>query len=287
MSQAPRLLIAASCAALCACSPRVMAVRTISPILERGAQAFYEEGDPEFAREAMASQLKLLEALLKNDPESPGLLEMAAQGFNGYSFLFLDDAQPDRARQFYLRGRDFGLRMLARNPDLKGVNDMTQARLDEALLKARSGDVPGLFWTAYGWAGWINLSKDSPDAVAGLPKVAAVMRRVQELQPGYYYGGAEIFLGSYYASLPKILGGDPAKSKIHFEAALKASGGKFLLTKTLFAQYYAVAAQDQAMFKQLNEEVLAAGDVLPEARLANEVAKMKSKKLLEKTNELF
>ena len=45
---------------------------------------------------------------------------------------------------------------------------------------------------------------------------------------------------------------------------------------------------DEELFKRLLTEVLdAPADALPEARLANEVAKRKAKALLEKTDDLF
>ncbi|MBI4425370.1 MAG: hypothetical protein HY554_16695, partial [Elusimicrobia bacterium] len=156
-----------------------------------------------------------------------------------------------------------------------------------ALAQARPADAGALFWAGYGWAGWINLSKDSPDAVADLPKVVAVMERVQELSPGFYFGGPDLFLGSYYAIRPRLLGGDPAKSKAHFEAALRLSAGRFLMAKVLYAQYYAVAAQDPELFRQVLGETLEASPDLPHARLANAVAKLKAKRLMERTDELF
>lgn len=274
-------------AALTACSPRTVAVRTTASLLDHGAQAFYEEPDPELAREAMASQLKLLEVLLKNEPNNPTLLELAAQGFGGYAFLFIEDAQPDRAREFYLRGRGYGLALLARHKEFKGIEALPLSHLEPALKSAKPADAPALFWSAYNWGGWINLSKDSPDAIAGLPKVAAIMRRVQELSPGYYHGGPNLFLGTYYSALPRMLGGDPAKSKQYFEAAIKDSQGHFLMAKVLYAKYYAVAIQNRAIFTNLNAEVISVIDVTPDVRLANEVAKLKAQRLLKKIDELF
>src|SRR5271169_4675665 len=86
-----------------ACSPRIIAVRTTASLMEYGAQAFYEEPDPQLAKEAMASQIKLLEAFIKNEPDNTTLLVLAAQAFGGYAFLFTEDTQPDRARDFYFR----------------------------------------------------------------------------------------------------------------------------------------------------------------------------------------
>lgn len=281
------LLLPFLSAVLAACTPRTIALRTTASLLDRGAVAFYEEADPELAREAMSSQLKLLEVLLKNAPSDPTLLELAAEGFGGYSFLFIEDTQPNRAKAFYLRGRGYGLALLGRQASLKGIDAMPLPELEKALKLASRSDVPGLFWTAYNWGGWINLSKDSPDAVAGLPKVAAMMRRVQELWPGYYHGGANIFLGTYYSALPRMLGGDPVKSKQYFEAAIKDSQGHFMTTKVLYAKYYAVAVQNRELFTGLNTEVISVNDPAPDVRLANEVAKLKAKALLERVNELF
>ena len=282
----PGLLFLATLA-LAACSPRVIALRTTASLLDKGTAAFYEESDPELAKEAMGSQLKLLEALLANEPANPTLLELTSQGFSGYAFLFIEDTQPDRARNFYLRGRDYGLRLAARDSAFAGLDRLTLSELELRLARATKDDVPGLFWTAYGWAGWINLSKDSPDAVAALPKVAAIMRRVEELSPGYFHGGPDLFLGTYYSALPRMLGGDPAKSKRYFESAMREEGGHFQIANVLYARYYAVAVQDQDLFKRLNQEVLASQDAAPDVRLANAVAKLKAKSLLEKANDLF
>jgi len=273
--------------ALAGCSPRTLALRTTASLLDKGASAFYEEPDPELAREAMASQLKLVEALLKNEPQNSSLLELAAQGFGGYAFLFVEDAQPDRAKGFYARGRDYGVRLAGRNGALAGLDHLALGPLQEKLKQTTAADAPGLFWTAYGWAGLINLSKDSPDSVAALPKVASIMRRVEEVSPGYFHGGPNLFLGTYYSALPKMLGGDPVKSKQYFEAAIRQGEGHFDIAKVLFAKYYAVAVQDPALFKQLNEQVLASQDKTADVRLANEVAKLKAKRLMEKMNELF
>lgn len=274
-------------ATLSACSPRIVALRTTASLLDRGSAAFYEEPDPQLAREAMASQLKLLEALLKNEPQNPTLLELSAQGFGGYAFLFIEDDQPDRAREFYLRGRGYALALLARRTSLKGIETMPLSDLQLSLKSATPADVTGLFWSAYNWAGWINLSKESPDAIAGLPKVAAIMRRVQELSPGYYHGGPNLFLGTYYSALPRMMGGDPAKSKQYFDAAVKDDQNHFLIAKVLYAKYYAVAVQNRALFTSLNTEVISSTDVTPNDRLANEVAKLKAQHLLGKINELF
>lgn len=262
-----------------------MALRAAVPMLDKGALAFYEEPDPLLARDAFPAQLKMLEGLLQNDPGNPRLRRMLAEGFGGYAFLFLEENEPERAKLAYLRGRDYALSTL-RSP-LKDLPSLTLDQARQALAQAGASDLAGLFWAGYGWGGWINLSKDTPDAVADLPKVVAVMERVNRLSPGYYFGGAELFLGSYDAARPRMLGGDPAKAKARFEQAVAATGGRFLTAKLLYAKYYAVATQDAELFKTLLEEVVASRDDWPSARLANAVARLKAKRLLERTDDLF
>jgi hypothetical protein len=61
---------------------QTIAVRTMGGILDNGFQAFNEESDLQLAHEALASNLKLIEALIKCDPENEQFLMFAAQGYN-------------------------------------------------------------------------------------------------------------------------------------------------------------------------------------------------------------
>ena len=148
--------------------------------------------------------------------------------------------------------------------------------------------MPGLYWTAYGLAGWANLGMNDPEALAAMPRAARMMGRVLELDPSFQFGGPDIFFGVYYGARPRIAGGDPDKAKAHFDAALSRGEGRYLTTGLLCAKYYAVTVLDEELFKDLLKSVLdAPPDALPEARLANEVAKRKAKKLLERIDDLF
>jgi hypothetical protein len=273
---------------LCACSLNRLAIRSTGEILDRGVAAFYEEPDPQFAREAMASQLKLVEALLQSDPYSQRLNRLAAEGFGGYSFLFIEDSQPERAKGFYSRGRDYALRSLNARPRLAGLAAMMPDDLEKALKSADKTDAPALFWAAFCWSGFINLSKDSPDAVAELPKAVALMKRSHELAPEYDFAGSDLFFGVYFASRPKLLGGDPEKAKEHFKWAERFTDGKYLMNYVLEAKTLAVALQDRALFESLLAKVQQApAGRLPQARLADEVAKLKAAALMEKIDDLF
>ncbi|MBI5622906.1 MAG: hypothetical protein HY924_03920 [Elusimicrobia bacterium] len=288
MNRCHRLVVPCLALVLSGCSLKLVALRQTAALLEQGVGAFYDESDTELAQQALGSQLKMVEAFLRNDPAEPRLNLIASQGYGAYAFLFLEGRQDNRAREFYRRGRDFGLRALDSTKPFKDIRDMDLAALERALKAASKDAVPALFWASYSWAGWVNLSRDDMEAVADLPKAVAVMRRVRELDPGYQFGGPDLFLGAYYASRPRILGGDPAKAKEHFEAAKKLHGGAYLLGLWLEARYYAVAAQDETLFTELLEAVkTGTAGKLADSRLADEVAKLKAAALLEKKDELF
>lgn len=273
---------------LCACTPRQLAVRETGRVFLRGAPAIYDEPDAAFAREALPGQLKTLESVLLSDPSNRALLVLAAEGFASNAFLFLEDDQPARAKIHYLRARDFALRALEQRRDLKGISSADLDGLARYLPKAQARDVPALFWAAFAWGGYIQLSKDSSSAVAELPKAVAIMQRARELDPDFYFAGADQFLGVYYASRPAILGGDVKKAAAHFQEARRRTGGKFLMTYVLEARWVGVGTQDQELFKGLLAKTLdAPAGQLTHARLADEVAKLKAAKLQEKANDLF
>lgn len=261
------------------CSMRRMAVRSTAQIIQVGMSAYYEEDDLELARGAMASNLKLLEVLLKNEPDNIGLLEMLSQGYCGYAFMFIEDDSPGRAVGFYKRGAGYGTRALEERGLAKG----------NSIFHKEAGvpDVPALFWTAFCKAGWIGLNRDDPDALAELVRVMPIVERVLELDPGYYNNSAHTIYGTYYASRPRMFGGDPARAKKHFDAALGGQGNSFQMNRLMYAESYAVAVQDRELFEKLLKDVLNGRDLVPGQRLANEAAKKKAKKLLERINELF
>jgi hypothetical protein len=85
-----------------------------------------------------------------------------------------------------------------------------------------------------------------------------------------------------------MMGGGVDKAKKEFDIVFEITDGKFLLAKVLFAQYYATLLKEEELFKNtLNEVLNTPSDILPDATLANEVAKVKAKILLEKAGEYF
>ncbi len=269
------------------CSIQKLAVGATGGIIDKTLESLYEESDLELAEISIASNLKLLEGLIKSDPGNEKLLQRAIEGYTGYALAFAEDKNPERARFFYDRAAQYGRTLLAKKKILKNGRETGLSDLEKSLASAGIKDVPALFWTANAWASYINLSRTDPDALFNMPKVMAIMRRVLELDEEFYYGGAHLFFGTIYASLG-VAGGDLKKSKEHFDRALEIADQRFLLTLTYLARYYAVSQLDEELFRDTLRKVLnTPGEVLPEYRLINEVAKKKARLYLSQIDEWF
>jgi tetratricopeptide (TPR) repeat protein len=267
---------------------QTIALRSLGGILDNGLTSFNEESDLQLAHEALGSNLKLIEAMIKSDPENEQFLTFAAQGYNAYALAFCEDDSVERARVFYLRAKEYGMRVLMKNKIFKEVLDSNITAFREAVNTFNKDDVPAIFWTAFSWGSYVNITRTDVAGLADLSKVNALIEFVAEKNPSFYHGGAYLFLGTIEGSTPKSLGGNPVKAKEYFEKCLALNGGKFLMTQLYYARTYAVATQDQPLFESLLKQVEEASpDILPEARLANIVAKKKARKLLAQSNELF
>jgi len=267
---------------------RTIAVSTVGGMVDEGFEAFTSESDLTFAEEALPANLKLLDVMLKNNPDDVRLLRLASEGYASYALAFLEGKDNARAQAFYLRARDYGLRIVRQDDPLARALDGSAEDLRTELAKRDKDDVPGVFWGAFGWGSYIQLSVTDPAALADLPRAEAMMEFVARVDSGYYEGGAHLFLGTLYGSRPKMLGGDMEKSKAHFETALRLNEGKFLMTYVYYARSYAVQTQNEALFEELLTKVRDTSiDVLPAFRLANAVAKRKAENLLAKKSDLF
>ena len=273
---------------LAGCSLSGIALRTTAGLIDQGRPAVRRESDPELAKAALPGQLKLVESLLESAPADPHLLATLAEGWAGYSYLFLEDEEPARAAALYRRAAAYGLRLLARKPALRGLEDLPPDALEAALSTTGPGDVRGLYWTATAWAGWANADKSDPAALAVVPKAVRMMERVLALDPGFEHGGPDLFFAVYFAARPRIAGGDPSRALKHFEAALAREGRRYLQAQYLMMRHYAVGNLDEDLFRRLGAELAAAAPgSLPDGRLANEVARRKAAALMEKTDDLF
>ncbi len=293
-------IVAGSLLSGCAALGNILA----GPAESQGA-AFEEMGDYEAAARKAPGDLGLLDSLMGVVADHSGMNAIAAKNYGGYAFGFvepvagpLDTPDPEavaKAKAWYVRGRDAGLKALRRLSAFVAAEAADMESFNAALQGFSREDVPGMFWTAYNWGQLIMLSKDEPELVAELPRVLALIDRVKELDPGYYHGSAHAFEMVNAASRPQLLGGQPevalaAHARAVAVDGLTAEGGpaKFMTHDVMFAQFYAVQIQDPELFKKTLQQVLdTPADVLPSARLANVIAKRRAQVLLAKIVDFF
>lgn len=296
------LAILTSGLAFANCTPKKMASDITAQIFKGGSPSFETESDIEIAETSGIPLIKIIEAFQFDNPKNKLYRILLSRAYGTYAFGFLEfnmlqyqNTEPElyeknfnRARHFYTQGKMHGLEVLKAKDGFKNTLNKDLASFKKSLNGFGKNDVPALFWTAFNWGSLINLSKDSPVSLAEVPKVEAIMKRVLELDETYYYGGPHLFFGAYYGSRAKMFGGDPDKSKTHFEKALTLFEHKFLLAQVTYAQIYAVQNQDFPLFEKLLNEVLnSKTDILPEQRLGNEIAYKKARWLLDHAQLFF
>ncbi|MFZ1083110.1 MAG: TRAP transporter TatT component family protein [Candidatus Kryptoniota bacterium] len=265
-----------------------LTIGATSGIIDGGFQAMNRETDLQIAAQAIPSDLKLLDGLILKAPDNEDLLLLGAQGYTSYALGFVEDSSKTRASLFYLRARDYGLRILFKNDDFKKSFDGDVADFKKALDEFGKDDVPAIFWVANAWASYINMNLDNVEVLADLPKVEAMMDFVLKYDDSYFYGGAHLFFGTIQASLPAMFGGDTASARVHFDKAIQISNGKFLMISYFYAKTYAVMTQNKELFEATLHKVIDAPEnLLPEQNLANEIAKSKAEELLKHESDFF
>lgn len=267
---------------------QTIAIRTVGGIMEYGFAAFNEESDLEIAKDGLSGNLKLLEALIKGDPENEQLLLFAAQGYSAYALAFVEDDSVERARPLYLRAREYAYRILEQRSGFREALNGDLDGLRSFVATLSPDDVPAVFWAAFSWGAYINISRADLSAMGDLSKVDALMGFVLKHRPAYYFGGADAYFGSIQGTIPVFLGGKSEESKAHFERSMSYSQRRFLIVQVMYAKTYCVQVQDRELFTKLLNDVLAMPlDDLPEARLPNAMAKKKAERLLREIDELF
>ncbi|MBN1851037.1 MAG: hypothetical protein JW932_20925 [Deltaproteobacteria bacterium] len=263
-----------------------MALRLSPSLLPNLTASQFEDCDPEFAKSAIPANLKLLEGLLKNDPQNRQVLLTLCKGFCGYSLLFIEDENPLRASCLYLRAKDYGIRALGEKGE--ALKTLKTNEVQAWLKEITTTEIEILFWIAASWHAWIGLNLDNPLAIDQMSISQACLEKVLELKPTYFHGLPYILLGTNLAARPSLLGGDIIQAKKFFEMALDLNHRQFFLTQYYYAKYYTVRTQDKTMFINLLDEIFHNDPKnLQDVCLMNSVMQNKAKRLLESADELF
>lgn len=294
------ILLLATMMSITGCSVRKFAINKLGDSLANSGTTFASDNDPEFVGQAIPFSLKLIEGLLAESPTHRGLLFAAASGFTQYSYAYVQQSAEqvetedvtksrvlaERARNLYLRARDYGLRGLETKH--RGFSVSLHESPRAAARTAKAGDVPLLYWTAVAWGAAIALAKDRPDLVAQQPQVEALIDRAYELNPDYEHGVIDQFLISYESARQGAKGHFAARCREHFDRAVALSNGQLASPYVAYAETVSVQMQNRAEFEMLLKQALAVDpDSRAEWRLSNLVMQRRARWLLSREGELF
>jgi tetratricopeptide (TPR) repeat protein len=259
-----------------------------------GSAAVNTLHDWEIARSVAQAGLGQLEGMHKLAPDNTDALFMLTKSWAGASFGFTEDDYEEayekgddvmaeyhlaRARAGYLRARDYGVELLGHTAE--GFDEAKKNR--DVFIKwlndnfTDKDQAEDLLWVGYAWVGHVSASKDIPEIVAELWVGVEMVKRSVALDDTVQYGTGHTILGAYHARTAMA---ELDESKAEFDKALAINGGKFLPTKLNLAQRYYCMHGDKELYVKTLNEIIAAGDDLPEARLSNVIAKRRARRYL-------
>ena len=275
-----------------------MAVNAIVPTMANPA-VYRSEEDPELVRDALPFLLKMIESILDTSPRQDQALVFACTGFTLYANAFIQvDADlaelagdyeselslRDRTWRLYVRARDYCLQSLELKYD--GIAGRLRQDPEAAVAVTDADDVEVLFLLSAAWGLAISNAL-TPELVADLPAVRALLERALELDEGYQRGSLHTSLITIEALRPE-LGGSRERAREHFDRAIELSDGLDAAPFVAFAVGVLVPAENRAEFQQRLDQALAIDpDEDMSLRLLNKVNQKRARMLLDHIDDLF
>lgn len=266
-----------------ACLDGMTRDQMVKMLVEPSFETFMQEKDIGVAWQSIGGQLKLIEILLQkesNASRQDKFRMLLCQGFASYALLMEPqlarirhaaqqatsikekerlDAEADhlqtRMRLLALRGRDHCFAILARkNNEFIAAALQGKPVYEQVLKQTTKTDVPTLFWAGFGWGYALVNGLEDTNLTAQIPQIKQLMTRIVELDPGYFFGGAHLFLGTLF-SQAEMLGGNLPEAEKHFEKTLQLSAQQALIVHFYRARFYYAQKNDPANCKKMLNHV--------------------------------
>ena len=295
-------MLAAGLLGLGGCDTEKLAADSTAELFGRAAPGIEQHWDYDLVGKSFPFSIIQLEGLLRVVPDNEviGLSLIAA--YVGYGTGWIEDRvevadieddweEADhlrgRALVMYTRGWELSKHFL-RNRDegldeaIAGGVDTLQAWVDTVFIE--KADAAILLWAGASLGARINMGMEDMDTVADLPLAKVILERSVTLDPDFMFMIGKMTMGVLAASeFPP----DMDRAKLILDDVLEKTERRNLMVQMSMARYYAVATGDHKLFRALLEEVVDAGDVLPEARLSNAVARRRAQRYLEQIEYYF
>jgi len=291
----PLLLLLLLPTLLVGCDTVKSAAEASGELFTRAQPGIEQFWDYETAGKAIPAGILQLEGVLRIVPDNERILIFTIGSYLGYGVGWIEDRLEradvaddfeevlhlrGRARLMYTRAWELAKHMLRLRADgfdeaIAGGTD-TLAGWLETHFRARQ-DAEVLLLASQAWAANIIFNMHDMDAIADFPLAKVILERSVELDPTFYFMQGTMLLAVVASQqFPP----DIEKSKALFDEVLAGTERRSLIVQVSMARYYAVAIGDYELFKKLLDEVVAAGDVLPEARLLNVIARRRAERYL-------
>ena len=250
--------------------------------------------DYEVARHAAFAGLVQFEGMHKLAPANEDALFLLVKGWAGATYGFIEDDleiaedmgdrpmadyHKQRALAGYERSIQYGMELLGKRAD-----GFTEARKNAETLRkwlrenfVDKEDAGALLWLGYAWVARTNVAKDDPEMVAELWVGVTLVQRSVELDETHAFGSGMTILAAYHARTAQA---ELDQSKQLFDKVFALTGNRSLLAKFNYAARYLCAKADHEGYKKTMQEILDAGDIFPEQRLQNAIAKRRARRYL-------
>jgi len=285
------------------CSLEKFALKKAADALtgEGTSNVFLSDNDPQLVGDALPFTIKMYESLMASIPEHYGLKLQTGMLYIMYANAFIQSPAEqlpdqkfekkefmlDRAKNLYLRGRDYILELLEmKHPGF--LNELKAKKYEQALDKFTLDDVPDLYWASAGWVAAYSIDPFDMKLGITLPQAEAMMNKVLELDGDFNNGSVHDFLILYYGSLPDYMGGSSKKARDHFKKAVRLSKGRSASPYLSLASTVSIKEQNIKEFKNLLNQVLQIDpDKYKPLRLQNTIYQRKAKWMLDHIEDYF
>lgn len=295
-------MLVATILTLPACDTAKLAADSTAALFGRAAPGVEQHWDYEVVGKAFPANIVQLEGLLRIVPDNEVIGLSLIGAYIGYGVGWIEDrvevadAADDweeaehlrrRALVMYTRAWELSKHLL-RNRDagfdaaLAGGVDSLDTWLRRVFVD--KADAAILLWAGSSLGARINMGMEDIDTVADLPLAKVILTRSVELDPDFMFMTGKMTMAVLAASeFPP----DMDRAKLLFDEVLDKTKRRNLMVQMNMARYYAVNVGNSELFRELLNEVLDAGDVLPEARLTNVLARRRAERYLSRIEYYF
>ncbi|MEO8223665.1 MAG: TRAP transporter TatT component family protein [Gammaproteobacteria bacterium] len=285
------LLACLGCAALLSCAALLggcssLASSAAGELADNLSVAIQNQDDPELVRESLPAYLLLLDSLAADPKASSRTLGAAARLYAAYAVVFVAD--PGRAATLASRARSYGARAACEaSPVTCGLERLPFAEVDPQLAQVKPAHASALFSAAIGSLAYVRTHSDDWQALADLPRIEAILKRLLVIGEPADAGSVNTYLGILNTLRPPALGGNPELGRAYFDKAIELTGGRDLSILVEYARSYARLVYDRELHDSLLNRVLAANPQQPGYTLLNTLAQKQATGLLASADDYF